>query len=330
MDGQSHQSDNHTTSAKSRRRPRRRLLLIGLSILMLGLALVKLVPWSVSLAHHQNAQEQPEAEPELLDERFNLLVMGVDKRPDDVGRTDTLMVVSVNKTDAPRILSIPRDTRVQIPGRKGFTKINHAYVYGGPELTVNTVSEFLGIKIDGYVVVKLASCPDIIDAIGGVDIDVEKRMHYVDKEQGLTIDLQPGEQHLTGEQAMQYVRYRDSLGDEGRVQRQLKFVKALGQSAMSASNVLRLPSIIRTCYAGVDTNIGLSEALRIAATAMKTYDLGMNTNMLPGEGEYIDRVSYFVPNLEAMYELVATNFFSDNERQQYLSKIPELLRRYKV
>ena len=202
-------------------------------------------------------------------------------------------------------------------------------MHGEAELSMQTVSEFLGIHIDGYVTVNLESFQTIIDAVGGVDIEIDKRMSYHDSKQGLVIDLPPGEQHLNGEQAMQYVRWRsDGLGDEGRVQRQLKFVNALGKSVMSANNLFRLSNIVRACYDSVDTNIGLGTALRILATGMKTYENGLNTKMLPGEGEYINRVCYFIPDLEKMYKLIAENLFDDSNRQQYLAKVTQLLQRY--
>ena len=162
------------------------------------------------------------------DEVKYVMIMGVDRRADDVGRSDTLMVAAldVDKSKA-ALLSIPRDTRVAIEGN-GFDKINHAYAFGGHSLTQKTVENLLGVKMDHYILIDTRSFERIIDAIGGVDLNVEKRMYYEDPWDdigGLVIDLYPGEQHLDGDRAIQYVRYRDGEGDIGRVGRQQKFVK---------------------------------------------------------------------------------------------------------
>ena len=113
-------------------------------------------------------------------EIVHVMIMGVDSRKDDVGRSDTLMVTSIDKTaEKAALLSIPRDTRVAIDGH-GYDKINHAYAYGGHELTQKSVEGLLGVPMDHYVIIDTKSFERIIDAIGGVDIDVEKRMHYED------------------------------------------------------------------------------------------------------------------------------------------------------
>lgn len=165
------------------------------------------------------------------------MIMGVDERDDDVGRSDTLMVATLDpKKDHAALMSIPRDTRVKIKGH-GWDKINAAYAYGsakgGPEagekLTQRTVEDFLGVNMDHYVVINIQAFQKIIDAIGGIDIDVEKRMYYEDPwddDGGLIIDLQPGMQHMDGKTAVTYVRYRDEEGDIGRIKRQQKFMKA--------------------------------------------------------------------------------------------------------
>src|SRR5690606_29379418 len=118
------------------------------------------------------------------------------------------------RTGSIAALAIPRDTRARIPGRAGFDRINVAHAIGGPTLAVQAVESLLGIAIDHYVRVDFAGFEALIDALGGVVIDVEKRMYYEDHAQGLVIDLQPGLQLLDGAKALQYVRYRsDGYGD---------------------------------------------------------------------------------------------------------------------
>lgn len=164
-------------------------------------------------------------------DKTTIMIMGVDERDDDVGRSDTLMVATLDpKKDQAALMSVPRDTRVKIKGH-GWDKINAAYAYGsakgGPEagekLAQRTVEDFLGVNMDHYVVVNIQAFQKIIDAIGGIDIDVEKRMYYEDPwddDGGLIIDLQPGMQHMDGKTAVTYVRYRDEEGDISRIKRQ--------------------------------------------------------------------------------------------------------------
>ena len=166
------------------------------------------------------------------------MLLGVDRRADDVGRSDTLMVASVDMdSHKAALLSVPRDTRVAIDGH-GYDKINHAYAFGGHELSKSTVERLLGTHIAHYVIIDTKAFQRIIDALGGVDIDVDKRMHYEDPwddNGGLVIDLYPGQQHLDGAKAIQYVRYRDGEGDIGRIGRQQKFMKAVPSSYRPAS-----------------------------------------------------------------------------------------------
>ena len=177
---------------------------------------------------------------------INIMIMGVDRRADDVGRSDTLMVLTYNPADKKAsLLSLPRDTRVHIE-KNDYDKINHAYAYGGHELTKKTVEAFLNVPVDYYVMIDVHAFEKIIDAVGGVDIDVEKRMYYEDPwddDGGLVIDLYPGKQHMDGKTAIQYVRYRDGEGDIGRITRQQKFIKAFMSQIISPSILPKLPEI---------------------------------------------------------------------------------------
>lgn len=237
--------------------------------------------------------------------RLHILVMGVDQRPGDIGRSDTMLVVSVGETGQPMVMSIPRDTRVDIPGH-GLEKVNHAYVYGGPELSTQVVSELLGVPIDGYIALDLSVFERTIDLLGGVPIEVEKRMVYVDLDQDLVIDLHPGQQRLDGDKAMQYVRYRsDGLGDLGRIERQQKFLKALVKEAMSPKNVLRLPALVKELLSSVDTNLSLPEALKALTMGIKTCNSGIFGAAVPGHAEYIDGISYYIPDQEELAKIIA-------------------------
>lgn len=240
--------------------------------------------------------------------KINIMVMGVDERGDDAGRSDTLFVMTVDtNTKEVAMLSIPRDTRVKIPG-KGWDKINHAYAFGGYQLTQKAVEGLLGIKIDHHIMIDIAGFKKIIDAMGGVTIDVEKRMYYTDPyddDGGLVIDLRPGTQHMDGQTAIQYVRYRDEDGDIGRVERQQKFLKAVLNEVASPSVLTKIPGIIREFSSVVKSDMSTSEMLSLAKILNDASKKGLKTDMVPGQPAYIDEVSYWLPDLLALRKHVA-------------------------
>ena len=237
-----------------------------------------------------------------------VLIMGVDIRKDDVGRSDTMMIATIDpRLDQATLLSIPRDTRVKIRGR-GYDKINAAFAYGGVALSESTVENFLGIDIDHYVLIDTSSFVKIIDAIGGVDIDVEKRMYYEDPwddNGGLVIDLYPGQQHMDGKTAVTYVRYRDSEGDIGRVQRQQAFMKACMDKVTSPEIVPRIPKIVREVIDAVETDMSLRQLLELAGALKAAASHGLETDMVPGYPLYIDDISYWIPDVEEVRISVA-------------------------
>ena len=241
-------------------------------------------------------------------DKTTVMVMGVDERKDDVGRSDTLMVTAVDpKKKSASLLSIPRDTRVHIPGY-GYDKINVAYSLGGHKLTQDTVEEFLDTPMEHYVLVKVPAFKRIIDAIGGVDIDVEKRMYYVDEwddDGGLVIDLYPGRQHMDGKTAITYVRYRDEEGDIGRVERQQKFMKAVMDQIMSPSILPRLPDVIREVMSSVETDLSFRQILELAGALKEAQSNGLKTKMVSGRPLYIDEISYWIPDVYDAREDVA-------------------------
>ena len=252
------------------------------------------------LDHHKDDRKD-----ELLvaRDKATFMIMGVDERTDDVGRSDTLMVVTIDpaKNEA-ALLSIPRDTRVAIP-RRGYDKINAAYAYGGEELTQATVEDFLGIRIDHYIIINTHAFQKIVDAIGGIDIDVEKRMYYEDPwddDGGLIIDLRPGMQHMDGKTAVTYVRYRDEEGDIGRVRRQQKFMKACVDAVTTPAIIPRLPGIISGVLDSVRTDLSLRQILEFLGTLKEAQVHGLRTEMVPGRPLYINEVSYWIPDMSEL------------------------------
>ena len=240
--------------------------------------------------------------------KLNILIMGVDDRPkeDDPGRSDTLLVMTIDtESREASIISVPRDTRVRVKGL-GWDKVNHAYLVGGVALTRQTTENFLGIPMDYYAKINLESFGRIVDAIGGVTIDVEKRMQYEDSWDHYVIDLKPGVQRLDGRTALQYVRYRDEEGDIGRVARQQKFIKAVVMEISSPAIILKAPSLIREVFSSLDTDIPAALMLGLARKLKDGLSGGFKTQMVEGLPYYIDDISYWVPDIMKTRQMVAT------------------------
>lgn len=166
------------------------------------------------------------------------------------------------------VLSIPRDTKTLIPQR-GVTKINEANALGGPALAAESVSNLLDdVSVDRYIRINIQGVEKLIDALGGLNIYVPENMKYTDHSQHLYIDLKQGQQHLDGEKAIQFLRFRyDAYGDIGRVQRQQSFMRALVEQTLSPRTILRMPDILNVVRSHLDTNLTTNELIALAAFA---------------------------------------------------------------
>lgn len=256
------------------------------------------------------APEEKAKNETLLHAKKNIVVLGVDQRSGDTGRSDTLFVLMLDTSkNQASLLSIPRDTLVKIPGH-GWDKINHAYAFGGYGLTMSTVSRLLGLQIDDYVIVDFQGFVKLVDAIGGVDIDVEKRMQYQDPydgETGLVINLQPGRQHMDGMTAIQYVRYRDEEGDIGRIMRQQKFMKAVFAKLRTMNLLTTAPEIAKILFNTVETDLSIGDLGSLLLTFAKNVQgiSQLETAMVQGTPAYLDDISYWIPNMTALRQQVA-------------------------
>ncbi|SHK39598.1 transcriptional attenuator, LytR family [Selenomonas ruminantium] len=277
-------------------------------LVFIGAAVAGAYYASSSLLEKPAPQTKQEEELLTAKDKATIMIMGVDERDDDVGRSDTLMIASIDpKTNQATLLSVPRDTRVKIKGH-GFDKINAAYAYGKERLSEETVENLLGVDIDHYIIINTKSFKKIIDAIGGIDIDVPKRMHYEDPwddDGGLIIDFQPGMQHMDGAKAVTYVRYRDEEGDLGRIRRQQDFVRACMEKIVSPAIIPKLPSVIKEVMESIETDLTLRQLLEFAGTLKESKENGLKTDMVPGKPMYIDGISYWIPNLNKLRLTVA-------------------------
>ncbi|HHU77238.1 MAG TPA: LCP family protein [Firmicutes bacterium] len=237
-----------------------------------------------------------------IPEVMNLLLLGLDPRDHNM-RSDTMMVMTLNRRSGEiSLFSIPRDMRVMIPDHRQ-DKINHAFAYGGVALARKTVEDFLGINIDYYMTTDFDGFENIIEILGGIELDVEKRMYY--KGIDVLIDLQPGLQHLDGDKALQYVRWRsDGEADFGRVRRQQQFLKALLQEMIAFKNIIKVPRLLPEIAANIKTDLELNQAI-LLANKLKGIDFEqINTFTLPGRPETISGIDYVIPLEREIGELV--------------------------
>lgn len=199
------------------------------------------------------------------------------------GRSDTIMVGRLDPlANTLRVISIPRDTLVDIPGN-GTQKINAANAIGGPDLAKATISSFLDTPIEHYVVLNVHGLVDLVNELGGITVEVPKRMQYMDWTAKLKIDLEPGVHTLTGNQAMGFVRFRhDALGDIGRVQRQEIFLRAVLDKALKPESWKHIPKLIEIAQNYISTDLSAQEILEMANFVRGVPKSNQLLTMMPG------------------------------------------------
>lgn len=246
-------------------------------------------------------------------QRLNVLLLGIDaRRGETMARTDSIILASVDpKSKQMSLLSIPRDTRVNIP-KHGWDKINSATVYGGPQLSMKVVSELLGIPVKYYVLTNFSGFKDIVDALGGVTLDVEQNMYHEDETDGgiYEINLRKGVQRLDGDKALQYVRYRDyDLGDIDRTKYQQKFLVALAKEMLQPSTITRLPKLVPEINRYVKTNLSVGDLVTMSSAARHLGDGNIVCQTLPGRPLDINGGSYWGVDPAEARQMV-TNLFN--------------------
>ena len=239
-------------------------------------------------------------------EFYNILVFGKDK---DGWNTDTIMIFSLDvKNNKYSLLSIPRDTMVNVS--RGTKKINAAYAYGGIDNFYKELNDLLGFKPDRYVIVSLAGFEKIIDAMGGVDVDVAQNMKYSDPAQNLYINFQKGMQHMDGKAALEYVRFRSYPdGDIQRVRVQQGFVKAVSNKMLQPGNIVKIPAIIKECFDAIETDMTLNELIWLASKTKNVTDNDqLETVLLPGYPRTYRGLSYYIPTQQDILAAVNSHF----------------------
>ena len=229
--------------------------------------------------------------------KINILVVGEDDTGDS-HRADSIAIATLDiEGKKVKLLSLPRDTRIDIPGR-GWNKLGHAYSYGGIDLLKRTLVNYLGLPIHYYVVVGYDSFPKLVDLLGGVEIEVETRMRYVDKAGGLYIDIPPGRHLMNGDMALKYVRFRhDAMGDLGRIQRQHKFIAALLKRMTDPQILPHLGELTKEMASIVKTDLSPSQALQLGLYFKDLSLDNINVSTLPGKPAFISGVSYWLGDI---------------------------------
>jgi len=234
---------------------------------------------------------------------FNVLVLGVDERPesaDEGSRTDTIMLVRVDPdTGDIRLLSVPRDLLVEIsPGEEN--RINAAYNFGGIDQTVAAFEEYSGVDVDHYAVVDFQGFKDVINAMDGVEVDVADE---VPPKYG----IEDGLQTLNGKQALFFARYRGTAGgDLDRIRRQQQLVAALRSQAFSWNTVKQLPAIARAADRNVMTDLGLSQGITLGRVLVRRGpNSQMTSQQLRGDPKTLENGDQvLVPDDEANDEML--------------------------
>ncbi|HSL93178.1 MAG TPA: LCP family protein, partial [Bacillota bacterium] len=237
-------------------------------------------------------------------------------------RSDSMMLASFDPiTTTMSVVSIPRDSRVHMPGRARPDKMGHAHAFGGVALVVDTLELLLDVPIHYYVRVDHSAFRRLIDAIGGVDYYVERDMFYEDPYQDLYIDLKEGQQRLDGDKAEQYVRFRGGGSDIDRIDRQQKFLVAAIRQAMKPGNLLKVNSLIDIAMRSVYTNIDSSDVLKILPYLDNFSHTKVSTYVLPGKDAVIDDTWFWELDRAAMDEILATSFWEDLQGDPSLVRV---------
>jgi len=223
---------------------------------------------------------------------FVALILGIDSREGEAARSDTIMLAAIHPSkQSAYLISIPRDSYLNIPGR-GYDKVNHAMAFGGPKLVKQSLENFLGIQISRYVTVDFEGFRKMVDELGGVSIQVKKRMKYSDPSDDTFIDLQPGQQTLTGKQALDYARYRKSdLGKEDsdyqRIGRQQELMQALASKGASPEVLPKMHNLLTIMGQHVKMDLTEGEIASLLFSYSDPKDNLLKTDTLIGRDERI-------------------------------------------
>jgi polyisoprenyl-teichoic acid--peptidoglycan teichoic acid transferase len=247
-------------------------------------------------------------------QKLNLLILGYQA---DEATTDTIILahLDVARRNA-TLVSIPRDTWVPVPNQ-GWNKINAAYAYGGPHVTAKVTRKLLGgVPIDAIVALQPEAAAAIVDAMGGLDVNVDEGMDYDDQNGDLHIHLKQGEQHLTGAQVAGYIRFRhDAASDFGRVRRQQQVLKLMLDQLSQPQNWAKLPSILQLARKDIKTTLSNQQLLSLLTIYRNVPDENIRSFTLPSKIGWVGDASVVFAD-QRWAKLIGTLLFSREDPPQ--------------
>jgi polyisoprenyl-teichoic acid--peptidoglycan teichoic acid transferase len=236
-------------------------------------------------------------------EPFSVLLLGVDERENDKGRSDSMIVLTVNPNKkSVKMISIPRDTLTDIVGHGTKDKINHAYAFGGVEMSMDTVEGLLDIPIDYYVQINMEGFEDIVNAVGGVTVNNDLNFSYGG------YSFKEGELKLSGKEALAFsrMRYEDPRGDFGRQLRQREVIQAVINEGASVSSLWNFDNIFDALGNNVKTNLKFEEMVDIQKHYKSASKDIQQIQIKTGSGTKIDGIYYYVIPDEELSEIQTT------------------------
>lgn len=287
-------------------------LLPALLIYFTGNLYAKFISFAGSIAESINSAAFIPAEVLPDEDPVTILLFGIDSGEwvggtyrEGTGRADTIVLIQADPlSKKASLLSIPRDTLVEIPGRPGDDKINHAYAFGKVPLLVETVERFTGVPVDHYVGLNYRAFKDVVDLLGGVEFEVDRVITC----RGLR--LEPGRQLLDGDAAFALVSFRkEPMGDIGRVLRQQRFIKAVAVSARERS-FDELFYIMLAIWENLDTDISLPEVLALNRKLSGIGEEDMIAAVVPGWFYNRSGTSYWRPYPQETAKVIQDLFFN--------------------
>ncbi len=297
---------------RKRKRKKKRTLLKGLlitfAIIIFGLgaygySIYQSLNNAVTKMHSPLDRDQSEKREKSLQlngaEPFSVLLLGVDTDEGKRGRTDSMVLLTVNgKEKSVQMLSIPRDMRTHIVGKGIDDKVNHAYAFGGVEMTLATVEEMLNVPIDYFIEIDMKGFKDMVNAVGGITVN---------NDMAFTVDanrFEKGTIHLNGDEALAFARMRkeDPRGDFGRQLRQREIISGIIDKGASVSSLWNYRDIFTALGNNIKTNLSFEEMVDIQKHYKDTRHQ-INQIEIEGNGQRINGIYYYIVSDEERRQL---------------------------
>lgn len=289
------------SEARARKKRKRKWLYIPLTVITILIVLIGVWAAFIYTDARKTVNEKMYTEVDSIDrnlskkkikekEPLNILMLGIDSETGDSGRSDSIIVLNLRPAeDKMKLISIPRDTRTLIAGKGFEDKINHAYAFGGPEMAIATVENFLGIEIDYHVRMNMQGLMELIDELGGITVmnDIEwkdRKYHFTE-----------GPIDLDGEKALAYVRMRkqDPAGDFGRAKRQRQVIEAIIKKGANIATVTSISNTIDILGNNMATSLDFSDMTRLL-TGYTSTRRNVEQYQIQGTGQMIGGIYYYI------------------------------------